>query len=446
MNPKGNKKKDFAKRQNHRHSPLQKEIWEGTIERLAWGGLGVSHLEDGRILLLESPLALFPQEVVRASIRHKSKHAEGEVISWVSPSPQRSSSKCAVAGICGGCSLQGAGEWHSDLKRSMVTDLFRRMLPNCGWSWMPAPPEALRQRIQLHWDGTSLGFHQRKKNIVVPISYCPTAVSAISESIPRLKEALEHNVLPPRPQRWELATGTPATEVFAIDEKQRIWGLEPDGWHRTEKPVVHNFYEPDSSFQRLRNHVIEHKPGGFFQVSAEWAMKVFYDVLTQWDVHGDTLYDLYGGVGLFSSIIGEKFYKCVLVESDSDSTLYAGRNFGWICANKHDCYELVQLDPSVGCVRLKCISSTVEDWMPNYLGNQNDVILLDPPRAGLTPEIINKLNNSKAGTLVLIGCDGATFCRDIKLLSQVWTINDIAVVDLFPMTAHVECIGLLQRP
>jgi 23S rRNA (uracil1939-C5)-methyltransferase len=406
-----------AKRQMHRKSPLASTAWEGQIERVAWGGLGISRMEDGRILLLEAPLALFPHEIVRATIRQKPKHAEGEVVSWVKPSPSRSAPSCPVAGICGGCDLQGAGAHHSDLKRSMAEDLFRRMMPNQPWEWLAAPLDALRHRIQLHWDGKNIGFHQRKKHRIIPISACPAAVSSISDSIPRLEEAIACRVLPSRPQRWEVATGTPPSEVFAIDETQRAWLLEPDGWHRTEKHVAHNF----------QGHTLTHRPGGFFQASARWAMEAFHSLLAQWSISGNTLYDLYGGVGLFSVILGDKFKNCVLVESDSDAIVHARQNL----ANAK--------------LQHQCIEADVAEWMPEGLGDNGDAVLLDPPRAGLAPETIQKLLASKASALILIGCDGAAFCRDVQRLSPAWKLSKLAVIDLFPMTVHVECVGLMER-
>ncbi|MDR1840336.1 MAG: hypothetical protein LBQ86_00200 [Holophagales bacterium] len=411
------KSMDATRKQSRKRITSDRSTWEGEIERLAWGGLGISRLEDGRVILLNAPLALFPHEVVRASVRQKSKHAEGEVVSWIKPSPLRAAPGCPTAGLCGGCDMQGAGSHYSDLKLSMVEDLFHRMLPNQPWDWLSAPMSALRHRIQLHWDGKSLGFHQRKKHTLVPISSCPAAVPTISQSIPRFEEALASHVLPSRPQRWELAAGTPPTDVFAIDEKQRAWLLEPDGWQKTEKSVVHNFLD----------HRLTHKPGGFFQASAAWAMESFHSVLSGWNLHGDTLYDLYGGVGLFSAILGDRFKNCVLLESDGDSIFHATQNL------------------TSAKLRHQCIQADVAEWMPDYLGEAGDVILLDPPRAGLDAQVVQKLLNSKASALILIGCDGAAFCRDIKRLSQVWKPYKITVTDLFPMTVHVECVGMLAK-
>ena len=395
-------------------------VWEGKIERLAWGGIGISRLADGRTLLLEAPLVLFPGERVKASIRIKPKHAEGEVTEWLTPSPNRVAPECQAAGKCGGCTLHGAGPLRSDMKRAMVEDLFRRMLQIESWEWLSAPPYALRSRIQLHWNGEHVGFHQRKKNIVVPINACPAAESNISESIPRFEEAIAAKILPTRPQRWELATGTPQADVFAIDELQRTWLLEPDGWKKRDGKIVHHFC----------GHALSHRPGGFFQVSAKWAMEAFHEVLTEWDVHGSTLYDIYGGVGLFSVLLGDKFDNCVLVESDGDSVASAAQNL----ANANISHQCIEMDAAKWIVELQ-----------EGFGSPNDVVLLDPPREGLPPEMIGPLQKSNVGAIVLVGCDGATFCRDVKRLNSDWRPKKIAAIDLFPMTPHVECVALLKR-
>jgi 23S rRNA (uracil1939-C5)-methyltransferase len=87
----------------------------------------------------------------------------------------------------------------------------------------------------------------------------------------------------------------------------------------------------------------------------------------------------------------------------------------------------------------------VAAWAPEGLGEPADVILLDPPRAGLEPALSDRLCTAGAGTLVLVGCDGAAFCRDLKRLAPAWTLEKLAVLDLFPLTSHVECVALLTK-
>jgi 23S rRNA (uracil1939-C5)-methyltransferase len=400
------------------------EPWQGKIERLSWGGLGLAHSEDGRLILLRAPLALFPGEEVQAEVRWKARHGEGSVKAWVTRDPRRVPALCPVAERCGGCDLWEAGPAAADLKRLMVEDLFRRALPEApAWTWVPAPGDARRHRIQLHWDGRILGFHRRGSVQIVEVAACPAAADALSLAIPRFREALGAKLLPTRPQRWELSASTPATKVFATDEKGRTWILEPDGFQRSD----------ESAEQVLDSLRLRHRPGGFFQACPAWAWTAFQDLLTGWDLKGGTLFDLYGGVGLFSAMLRERFQRFQLVESDEAAVGFAKKN---LSALKLD------FEAQVG---------DVEAWVAERLapggsglGGPADTILLDPPREGLSAELCAALQTAAAGRLVLVGCDGAAFARDAKRLGPAWKLANLAALDLFPLTHHVECVGLFD--
>jgi len=402
----------------YRNSPAPAVAWQGPIERLAWGGKGVGREADGRLLLLEAPFALFPGEVVEATVIWKARHGEGRVTRWITRDPRRAPATCPVAGTCGGCELWEAGRHAPELKRQMAADLLRRQLgEEVAWEWHPAPEEARRHRIQLHWDGTDLGYFRRHSRALVPVTACPAAADSLSLAIPRLQAALAARVLTSRPGRWELSTGTPEGEVLATDERGRTWRLEPDGWHRHAGPLRHRFGAI----------TLEHEPGAFFQVSPPWAAEAFGGLLESWGVKGRTLYDLYGGVGLFSALLGTRFQRRVLVESGDAAVAWARRNL-----------EALGLSS-------ECLVGDVAAWVPEGLGEPADVILLDPPRAGLEPALSDRLCAAGAGTLVLVGCDGAAFCRDLKRLAPAWNLEKLAVLDLFPLTSHVECVALLTK-
>ncbi|MDR3671214.1 MAG: hypothetical protein P4L36_10230 [Holophaga sp.] len=388
------------------------------MERLAWGGVGVGRGEDGRLILLSAPLALFPGEKVEAMVRWKPRHGEGQVTAWIRRDPRRVRAACPVAGLCGGCSLWEAGPLAGSLKREMVTDLLARQLPEApAWRWLEAPETARRHRIQLHWNGRELGFHQRNSHSVVPVTGCPAAAEPLSRAIPRLQEALEARVLSPKSQRWELATGTPAGEVLAVAESGRSWRLEPDGWHPATDPVTHRF-----GAVQLR-----HRPGGFFQVCPDWAWSAFGEILGAWQLPAGTLFDLYGGVGFFSALLGGRFRHRVLVENDEPAVDWARANL-----------------QALG-LEAQCLATDAAAWVADGLGTAEDLILLDPPRTGLDPELCARLQTAKAGAMVLVGCDGAAFCRDLQRLAPAWQVKQLAAADLFPLTEHVEAVALLQR-
>ena len=302
----------------------------------------------------------------------------------------------------------------SELKRQMVVDLFRRQLGQESFEWRTAPPEAKRARIQLHWDGQHLGFHRRRSHDIIPIDSCPVAEDALSESIEPLRAALVSHALPSRPGRWELSTGTPAGEVRASCEVGG-WRLLGRGWEPDDSPLLHH----------LVGASLRQPAGGFFQVSPAWASSAFGSLLAAWGLHGETLYDLYGGVGLFSAMLREQFQRFVLVESGVAAV------------------EAARMNLSDLGLPAECIVADVGAWLPEKLGNAEDVILLDPPRTGLAPEAATRLLTAGAGQMVLVGCDGAAFCRDLKRLEPAWRVTKLAALDLFPMTPHIEAVALL---
>jgi tRNA/tmRNA/rRNA uracil-C5-methylase (TrmA/RlmC/RlmD family) len=412
------KKMEESKRSVYSGPKAATVFWQGKIERLVWGGLGLGRAEDGRAILLTAPLALFPGEEVKADIVWKARHGEGTVAAWVTRDRRRKPAICKVAATCGGCDLWEAGASLGSLKQLMVEDLFSRQLPNApAWRWCPAPEEARRHRIQLHWDGKALGFHRRHSHQLVPVTECPASAAVLSSAIPRLEEALHGRILPTKPQRWELATGTPAGTVFATIDSHRTWSLEPDGWHPWEGSLAHHH----------EGFSLQHKIGGFYQISPGWAAEAFGELLRSWDLRGNTLYDLYGGVGFFSAMLGDRFQHRCLVECDEPAVAWARVNL-----------QALHLPA-------ECIAADAAEWLPENLGQPADLILLDPPRAGLPPELCERLQSARCQTMVLVGCDGASFCRDVKRLSPAWTLEALAALDLFPLTHHVECVGLLKR-
>jgi 23S rRNA (uracil1939-C5)-methyltransferase len=395
----------------------KQDIWVGEIDRLGWGGLGLGRESDGRLVLLSAPLALFPGEMVQAALTRHPRHATGEVLEWQTADSRRVAPDCAVAWDCGGCALWGAGENAGELKRMMVADLLARQLPNApdGWLWRPAPAGVQRHRIQLHWDGVALGYHARGSHRIVRVPGCPIAVPELQGALPLLAAALASGELPGGNARWELATGTPAQEIAATSSALpgTSWSLSPAGWRAPAAALQHS----------MAGITLRQTPGAFFQACAAWAIEAFYEIFREWELEGGTLFDLFGGSGLFSRILANRFYRFILVESSPLATADAQENLAGLNVEIFEC--------------------PVEHWLTPGLGSPNDTIILDPPRAGLGRKLCKVLAQAQVGRIVLCGCDGAAFCRDVNLLAPRWRLHRLAVLDLFPNTPEVECIGEL---
>jgi 23S rRNA (uracil1939-C5)-methyltransferase len=425
-----------------RAAPGAETPWHSVVERLAWGGLGVGRLGDGRIVLLRAPLALFPGEEVTAAIQIKSRHAEGRVLEWTRRDPRRMEPACPYAMRCGACDLWGAGDFAGELKRQMVADLLHRNLPQAPqWEWFPAPADVWRTRIQLHWDGARLGYHERGTHTIVETATCLMAAERLSRLIPLLREALGSGTLPGQPMRWELSVGTPkgeaGLELVAIQQPEG--GREPDmAWGVWTQRDFELGAAPSRTGRGLPLPEVQHwlpgelyivPAGSFFQNCPRWAHHAIVEAAKHWEFAGETLFDLYGGVGFLSAIFLDRFKQAVLIEQDEQAAEYARLNLNmW---------------------PVDVIASQVEQWITSGTVAQDitpaDALILDPPRSGLPEVVVRALRGIRARTMLLLGCDGANFCRDVKRLAPAWRLEHLAVLDLFPNTAHVECLGLLKR-
>ena len=236
------------------------------------------------------------------------------------------------------------------------------------WRWSPAPASARRHRIQLHWDGQALGFHQRRSHQVVPVIECPAAGQGPLPGHP-----------PPAggPPGQDPAHQTPALGTGhgnAGRSRLRDPRVAPDlaAWSRMagtpgKAPSC-------TTTGRFR---LQHRAGGFYQVSPDWAAEAFGALLREWDVRGGTLYDLYGGVGFFSALLGDRFQQRCLVEFDEPAVAWARRNL-----------EALGL-------AAECITADAAAWVPGAAGRSRRPAPAGPPRAGLAPELCERLQTAR---------------------------------------------------
>jgi len=175
------------------------------------------------------------------------------------------------------------------------------------------------------------------------------------------------------------------------------------------------------------DHPFRVSAGSFFQINAGLAGKMvtrLLSTLKQKAPH--RVLDLYAGVGLFSHFMAPLVDELVAVEGSS----FACQDFA---ANLNE-YEHISL-----------YQGSVENILPD-LDVQAELVVCDPPRAGLHPRVIDALAASAVTSLVYISCDPATLARDLRrLIEKGFAIENIALFDLFPQTYHMEAVTLLER-
>jgi tRNA/tmRNA/rRNA uracil-C5-methylase (TrmA/RlmC/RlmD family) len=134
-------------------------------------------------------------------------------------------------------------------------------------------------------------------------------------------------------------------------------------------------------------------------------------------------WDLYGGAGLFSAALAPRVAQVTLVESAAPA----------VAAARASLADL----PNVHIVR-----STVERF--RWSGNGPDIVVLDPPRAGAGAAVVRRLAAAGPRAIAYVACDPAAFARDVATFGRLgWRLARLRAYDCFPMTHHVECVGLL---
>ena len=143
---------------------------------------------------------------------------------------------------------------------------------------------------------------------------------------------------------------------------------------------------------------------------------------------GDRIADLYAGVGLFSVALAARGAQVTAIEAEP----FAAED---LFANAR---------PWGG--RLQVIRATVEDAIKNPAGQRPETVVLDPPRAGLSPDALRSLTAWRVPRLVYVSCDPPTLARDAgKLRESGYRLTAIDGFDLFPNTPHVEAVCMFER-
>jgi tRNA/tmRNA/rRNA uracil-C5-methylase (TrmA/RlmC/RlmD family) len=172
--------------------------------------------------------------------------------------------------------------------------------------------------------------------------------------------------------------------------------------------------------------------GGFWQVHPGAATVLAQAVLDGLDPQpGDRVVDLYAGVGLFAALLGERVGAAgsvLALEGDARACADAARN---TADQPHVKVRTVAIDAATVAGRV----------------GRPDLLVLDPPRAGAGTDVSRAVVGLAPRGVAYVACDPATFARDVKVfLDAGWDLLSLRAFDVFPMTEHVELVGILAPP
>ena len=382
------------------------------------GGSCVAH-HEGRVVFVRYAL---PGERVRVRVTaERGSYWHAEVVEVIEPSDDRIPSLCPIAGVHGAgcCDLAfAAPEAVRALKAQVVANQLQR-LGGHDWGGPDTGAEPLSDSGPTGWrtqvrldvgEDRRPGFHRYHSDELVTDLRC-------AQLPPGMLDGLAATDSPPAAQL-----------LVAIDddgERHVVRTLRQGG--RAAATVVEGSYE---AAQRVGARSWRVPVTAFWQAHRD-AAGVYSCLVAEWAQPGAgmTVWDLYGGAGVFAAVLGDAV-------GESGRVLTVDTSRAATRAARAALVALPQIDVITDSVRR---ALTVQRASA-------DVAVLDPPRAGAGRDVIDLLAAAGVPRVVHIGCEAASFARDIGLYRGLgYAVEKIRVFDAFPLTHHIECVALLTR-
>jgi 23S rRNA (uracil1939-C5)-methyltransferase len=429
--------------------PVQPQLTQPQLvlmDKPVYGGSFLARVEGKAVFV---PLAL-PGEQARVRITEdKRGYSTAEIEEIVSAAPELVTPACRHFSVCGGCNYQ-----HADYPTQLTFKqaILRETLERAGvvvpeeMAALSAQPLAYRNRIRLAFDAAgNPGYRGRRSHSVIPISECPIAAPLLLQAAQAA--ALVARQFAPAFRPTEIALFCNADEtsmlasIFTVSAKKvrfdefaqalaeqvpALVGAELvlEG-RANEQPRTVAAWGAPSLLYRAAGFDYRVDRGAFFQVN-RWLIDAFVDRVTTGH-KGSLAWDLYAGVGLFARRLTASFARVIAVESAPSATQALAANL------KHTTGIPVR-------------ATTLDFLRRKPTGEQPDLIIMDPPRSGLGPEVCALLAQIAAPALVYVSCDPATLARDLcALTGSGYTVQSVALADLFPQTFHLETVAVLRH-
>jgi 23S rRNA (uracil1939-C5)-methyltransferase len=403
------------------------------LTTLAYGGDAMGRLEDGRAVFV--PFGLLGERARIRLTEEKRGFARGELAEILEASPHRIVPRCKHFGICGGCHYQNL-PYEEQLKAK--TEILRDQLTRIGRIENP-PVQAIvaspdpwnyRNHVQFHLTKEGrLGYVDVGTSIakgIIPITECHLPEASINSLWPQLEFEPDSNI-----ERISLRVGKENDLILILESDSPE---SPELEIEAEISVAHVF-EENAVVIAGNDHIVIPVLGrdfrisaaSFFQVNTALAEKMVQYLLTCLPVSlSITLLDVYCGVGLFSAFLAPRCQHLIGIESSPSACEDFAINLDEF--NNVELYE-----------------GLAEEVIP-YLEAKPDIVLVDPPRAGLEKHVVDGILKLNPQIIAYVSCDPSTLGRDSKrLIEGGYRLKQVTPFDLFPQTYHIESISLFER-
>jgi len=401
------------------------------IERLAAGGDGVGRLADGRVVFVPRTA---PDELVELrDLRPARRFARGRVARILEPSPARIEPRCPhyTADECGGCQLQHlAMPAQRTARRAFVGDALRRLarLDAEDPELEPAARDfEYRTKLTLAVGpgARRIGLHPLgRADAIFDLERCHLTVRPLMDLWAVLRN--QRGLLPAGLERLVLRLDRAGSRhVIARVAGTVVWTRAAELWRELDRRGVAGvlWWHPEGGVARVVAGRSEGAPASVFeQVHPAMGDRVRAFALSQLGpLEGARVWDLYAGIGETTAALAKAGALVESVERDSRAVAYAEasgpaarRHIGAAEETAH------RLDPP-------------------------DLVVTNPPRTGMDAAVVAAIAAGQPRRVVYISCDPATLARDLVRLGSAYHLSGIRAFDLFPQTAHVESVAVLDR-
>jgi len=442
---------------------------ELTVDSLAYGGNGVARL-NGFVVFVRRGL---PGDRVRARVtKVKRNHAEALATEILEAGAARVDAPCAHYPACGGCRFQDlAYGAQLDAKSGQIRDAFTRLggLPDPPLEEIVPAASVFHYRNKLEYsftqdeDGPTLGFHRAGRwDEVLEIEQCWLTTDlgnavrnavrdwAREEKLEAYDQEAQTGYLRHLVYREGRNTGQVLVQLvtapgerfetgYFAEVLRRFPEVRSVHWAINDTPAeVTNLptkllWGEDSIEEELCGLRFRVSPNAFLQTNTEMA-EVLYGIAREFAglTGKETVWDLYCGIGTIGLTLAADALTVWGIEVSEESVARALEN-----AELNGVTNAAFFAGNVG----QAIEELRERSGPP------DVVVVDPPRAGLAGKALRRLGRIGAPRIVYVSCNPTTLASDLKTLREDWGYELLRArpVDMFPHTPHVECVALLEQ-
>lgn len=404
---------------------FERDFMKVKIEKLDHFGRGIVKINN-KICFVKNAL---PNEIVEVNITNdKKKYMEAEVVNITDEASMRIESICPYYDVCGGCGLQHVNiDYENDYKRQKVNELINRYgnVNDVKVEEIYCDEEYFyRNKVVLHVKNGEIGFYKEKSNDLIAVKKCFLLDEKINDLFPILEDFVKDNSVSKIIIRVSNERSSVMLKVEG--EVSNFLKLEQvvDVLIINDKVV----FGDDKIISTIGNKKYYVSIDSFFQVNKTLTEKLYDQVFSLVQkIKPSKVLDLYCGTGTIGIYISDAVSQIVGIDCSSSSIkdafcnkeLNRAKNIEFLCDK---------------------VENVIDQFRKDI-----DLIIVDPPRAGLDRKTIDNILRISPDNIIYISCDPVTLARDINLLSSDYCIEQIKLFNMFPRTYHVESLVLLKK-